>query len=114
MHDRDAQPPGGASDDVHDSTHDRLDDALAALLLPYAEASPESTLRSAVAAFALTAWQRGVPLQVITRELRERFNALPMPRARHLHALQRERLVTLVVSAYSRGGTLPPRRLPRS
>ena len=114
MHGRDAQPPGDASDDMHDSAHDPLDDALSALLLAYEEASPESTLRSAVGTFALAAWQRGVPLQVITRELRERFNALPMPRARHRHALQRERLVTLVVSAYSRGGTLPPRRLPRS
>ena len=85
-------------------SRDPLEAAFSTLLLTYQSAGSDDTLRVEATALGRAAWQRGVPLQVVTRELRDRFDELPLPRARSLHALQRERLVTLVVAAYSRGG----------
>ena len=81
-----------------------LEHAFSTLLLTYQSDGADDILRAEASALGRTAWQRGLPLQAVTRELRARFDELPIPRARSLHALQRERLVTLVVAAYSRGG----------
>ena len=76
--------------------------ALHRLLTQHATGTSVAALRRSAADYARAAWMRGIPRKIVTTELRQAFDA-ETPDATSLHKAQRERLVTLVVAAYSAG-----------